>query len=172
VQREAAAEAADYLSTYVWYPQRAGRADLLVPQLEAGDRRQDPLARQEVAAMVALDQAARWTATRAKVARGQGRQPGPEGSIGKLVGSEIARGAASAHASLVGAAGLLSGPDSPLDGLIAEILVSVPGQSIAGGTDEIQRNIIGERALGLPREPSVDADLPFRQVRTNVGRQG
>jgi alkylation response protein AidB-like acyl-CoA dehydrogenase len=169
--REAAAEATEYFATYVWYPQRAGRADLVVPQLRSSGRDRDPVARQQAADLIALERSARWTATRARAGRSAGRQPGPEGSIGKLVGSEIARRSAAAHAAIAGAAGMLSGADGPLGGTIAEVLVSVPGQSIAGGTDEIQRNIIGERSLGLPKEPSVDADVAFREVRTNATRR-
>jgi alkylation response protein AidB-like acyl-CoA dehydrogenase len=93
-----------------------------------------------------------------------GRPPGPEGSLGKLASSVIARQAARVHAQIAGPHGMLAGTGSPLDGIIAEIFLSVPAISIAGGTDQIQRTIIGERILGLPREPDPSRNLPFREV--------
>ena len=55
---------------------------------------------------------------------------------------------------MFGPAATLTGGDGPEDGQIAHLLLTTPSFSIAGGTDEIQRNVIGERGLGLPREPS------------------
>ena len=165
-REEAAAEAGAYLKTYEWYPQRAGRADLVAPVATRLGRAGDPVLRQEMAALHAVQRAAQLTAQRAGAARKAGR-PGPEGSLGKLHGSAIARAAAAAHTHVAGAHAMLDGPDSLEGGIVAEVLVSVPGQSIAGGTDEIQHDIIAERVLGLPKEPSVDADIPFRDVRSN-----
>jgi alkylation response protein AidB-like acyl-CoA dehydrogenase len=160
---EAAAEAEEHARTYVWYPQRAGRADLVVPQAVARGRNRDPVVRQRAAALEAVVRTSRWNVQRA---RAQAR-PGPEGSIAKLCASDIARRAAALHATIHGAHAMLTGPSSPADGIVAEVIVSVPGASIAGGTDEIQHDIVGERVLGLPKEASVDAGVPFREVRTN-----
>lgn len=167
-REQAAAEATAYLQTYEWYPQRAGRADLVAPLARRLGRADDPVLRQDVAALHALQRAAQLTAQRAGARRKAGR-PGPEGSLGKLHASAIARAAAAAHTHVAGAQAMLDGPASLEGGIVAEVLVSVPGQSIAGGTDEIQHDIIGERVLGLPKEPSVDAAIPFRDVRTNRG---
>jgi alkylation response protein AidB-like acyl-CoA dehydrogenase len=154
--REAAEEAEAYAQTYDWYPQRAGRADLV-----AASHSDDPVTRQLIARVITRERTARWNAMRAQDARRQGKPPGPEGSLSKLAASELARLSALAHTSLRGAHAMLAGD------VVHEILVSVPAVSIAGGTDEVQHNIIGERVLGLPKEPSVDADIPFREVRRN-----
>ena len=154
--REAQAEAAAYAQTYVWYPQRAGRVDLV-----AAAHSDDPATRVRMIDAIMRDRTMRWNAARAQAARRAGKPPGPEGSLAKLAASDVARKSALAHTSLHGARAMLAGD------LVHEILVSVPAVSIAGGTDEIQHNIIGERVLGLPKEPSVDADVPFREVRRN-----
>ncbi|MEM9562408.1 MAG: acyl-CoA dehydrogenase family protein [Actinomycetota bacterium] len=165
---EARHEAAEHEKTYVWYPQRQGRIDLLQPRAEANGRSDDPVVRQEIMAVTAFNRAAELTAERAKAARELGRPPGSEGSIGKLALSEVARASHNAHTRIAGAKGMLVEPpaddEDPQHAVVAEVLVSTPAQSIAGGTDEIQHNILGENILGLPKEPAVDRGIPFKDV--------
>ncbi|MEM7342431.1 MAG: acyl-CoA dehydrogenase family protein [Actinomycetota bacterium] len=161
---EARAEAAEYNETYVWYPQRQGRVDLLAERASARGVAADPVLRQEITAVRAAHRAAELTAARAKANRELGRPPGSEGSIGKLASSGIARAGNHAHTRIAGADGMLRAGSDPATALVAEILVSTPAQSIAGGSDEILHNIIGENVLGLPKEPAVDRGIPFRDV--------
>ncbi|HLW70580.1 MAG TPA: acyl-CoA dehydrogenase family protein [Candidatus Binataceae bacterium] len=151
---------------YKWYPQRAGRVDLVIERAKETGANKDPHVRQEIAKLMIMAKSAEWTARRARAAQRQGRPQGPEGSLGKLAASNVARAAAHVHTMITGTAAMLTGGGSPREGIIAEILVSVPAVSIAGGTDEIQRNIIAERVLELPKEPRFDTG-PFRNVRRN-----
>jgi alkylation response protein AidB-like acyl-CoA dehydrogenase len=162
------AEIAELMEPYKWYPQRAGRVDLVIERAKATGRNLDPVVRQAIAKLLSLARSAEWTGRRAKAARVLGRPPGPEGSLGKLYASQVAREAAHVHTLISGSDALLAGGDGPLEGLIAEILLSVPAVSIAGGTDEIQRNIVSERVLGMPKDPQIDAARAFRDVPKNL----
>ena len=152
---------------YTWYPQRAGRVDLILQRAMETGAIKDPAQRQDIARLHIMAESAKWTGERAKVASKAGKPQGPEGSLGKLAASNVARRAARVHTAICGNDALPTGPNSPKEGIIAEILVSTPAISIAGGTDEIQKNIIAERVMGLPKEPRVD-DGPFRDVRRNT----
>jgi len=166
---EERAEIANVMAPYTWYPQRTGRVDLALARARETGRLADPALRQELARLLMLSRSSEWLAQRARTAREAGRPEGPEGSLGKLAASRVARQAAAVHTAISGADAMLAGADGPLDGLVAEILLSVPATSIAGGTDEIQLNIIAERVLGLPREPRLDGG-PFRDVPRNPER--
>jgi alkylation response protein AidB-like acyl-CoA dehydrogenase len=166
VHAEERAETEKANQPYRWYPQRAGRVDLVLERAKETGANADPYVRQQIARLMILAKSAEWTARRARAAQQQGRPQGPEGSLGKLAASHVARACSRVHTLITGTAAMLTGPESPREGVIAEILVSVPAVSIAGGTDEIQRNIIAERVLGLPKEPRFDTG-PFRNVRRN-----
>ena len=161
-------EIAIALAPYKWYPNRAGRIDLIMKRAEETGKINDPAVRQEIARLMIMAKSAEWTARRARAAQEQGRPQGPEGSLGKLASSHVARAAARVHTLLSGADALLTGEDGVMGGTIAEILVSVPATSIAGGTDEIQRNIIAERVLKMPKETAVDTNRPYRDVPRNI----
>jgi alkylation response protein AidB-like acyl-CoA dehydrogenase len=170
--REAAQEWEQVMAPYRWYPQRAGRPDLVIERAIAAGRDTDPLVRQEIVRLITLAWSARWTAQRAAAARAAGRPPGPEGSLAKLASSNIARAAARVHALIAGPSGMLAGADDQTGGgggvgMLSEVLLSVPAVSIAGGTDQIQRTILAERILGLAKEAALDRDEPFRQVHRN-----
>ena len=166
---EERAEIATVMEPYKWYPQRTGRVDLALPRAQETGRIADLTVRQALARLLMLSRSAEWMAHRARHATQLGAPEGAEGSLGKLAASEIARAAAHVHTLISGADAMLAGCDGPHDGLIAEILLSVPATSIAGGTDEIQRNIIAERVLDMPREPRLDTG-PFRDVPRNPPR--
>lgn len=161
---EAEVEAEEHFKTYVWYPQRAGRVDLVIERAQLHGVAHDLVVRQEIAALISFQRTSEWTALRARAARALGRPPGPEGSLGKLAASQVARMAHRVHTLISGANGMLTTGDHPHDATIAEVLVSTPAQSIAGGTDEIQKSIIGEKILGLARESDPSLDLSFREV--------
>lgn len=171
IYREEAREIAIDLEPYKWYPQRAGRVDLVLARAKETGKNTDPVVRQEIAKLLIMARCAEWTARRARAAHQYGRPQGPEGSLGKLASSYIARAANRVHTLISGTDAMLTGKNSPMNGVIAEILVSTPAISIAGGTDEIQKNIIAERVLKMPKEPRLDTERPFRDVPKNAIRK-
>jgi alkylation response protein AidB-like acyl-CoA dehydrogenase len=118
----------------------------------------DPTIRDEIARVVCEARVMGYTARRARDTARSGR-PGPEGSGMKLRGSRLFRDYTALAARILG-------PEMTLDphGSWQTLLLTAPSLSIRGGTDEIQRNIVGERVLGLPGEPRVDRELPYDQL--------
>ncbi len=151
---------------------RSGAGDLVFQVLETYGGAGDPLVRQEVATIYTLLEIARFTDLRVRAAVEAGGRPGPEVSVGKLAASHLLRTMRDTLLRLCGMAATLWGDDAPLGGKVHEVGFSSYLISIGGGTDQIQRNIIGERVLGLPREPRADKDVPFREleVGTRTGR--
>jgi alkylation response protein AidB-like acyl-CoA dehydrogenase len=126
-------------------------------------RTADPSIRQDLARLYAFTETGRWNAQRGKAEAQQGGG-GSVASIGKLSQTRIVKLAAKLGIDIVGAHGLLAGDDGVEGGAFAEAFVFSPASSIYGGTDEIQRNIVAERSLGLPREPAPDRDRPYGDV--------
>jgi len=109
----------------------------------------------------------KYTSMRAISALSKGERPGPENSIGKLVAGSMLQDIAMYAMDLEGAAGVFTGAaEEEARGQFQQMLLSSPSMRIAGGTDEILRNIIAERVLGLPGDIRVDKDVPFNKIPT------
>lgn len=110
----------------------------------------------------------RFTAYRSMTALSRGETPGPENSIGKLVGAPKTQDMASFAIDLMEMSGAIWDEDFAVEsGLFQGSYMGIPGLRIAGGTDEIMANIIAERVLGLPQEPRMDKGIPFNEVPTS-----
>ncbi|MEY3566665.1 MAG: acyl-CoA dehydrogenase [Actinomycetota bacterium] len=118
-------------------------------------------ARQRIVDVWIRSELQRFLSLRTLTAALKGRQPGPEGSVAKLGATLLAVESAQLGLDLLGPAGLLDEGD---DARWVRRFLGYPAHRIGGGTDEVNRNVVAERVLGLPAEPRTDDTLPWRDV--------
>ncbi|MEB3020251.1 acyl-CoA dehydrogenase family protein [[Mycobacterium] crassicus] len=123
----------------------------------------DAHVRQEIARAQALATVNRWNTQRAKTSTDRA-EAATLLALGKIAMSRILHETARVQTEIVGAEAMLSGPENPVGDAVTFRALNAYFTSIGGGTDQIQRNIIGERVLGLPKEPDPYRDAPFRDL--------
>jgi alkylation response protein AidB-like acyl-CoA dehydrogenase len=157
-----------------------GAAEHVLIQLaQANGASHDATVRQDLMRLHCLNEIGRYTTLRQKALRHTGADLPGVGNIAKLSMSRIIRLSRDLGLRIVGPAGALHAYDpddrpaldkaigNPFVGIVTEMALFSPGPSIYGGTDEVQKNILGERVLGLPKEPSNDRTVPFRDLPKN-----
>jgi alkylation response protein AidB-like acyl-CoA dehydrogenase len=136
--------------------------DSLIELARTYGKLDDGHTRQEIARIDALVAVNRWNTQRAKDSGGA--QAAALMALGKLAMSRILHETARVQTAIVGAEAMLAGPDHPVGDAVTFRTLNAYFTSIGGGTDQIQRNIVGERILGLPKEPEPYRDTPFRDL--------
>ncbi|MEM9742479.1 MAG: acyl-CoA dehydrogenase family protein [Pseudomonadota bacterium] len=146
------------------------RVKELAESVYIGDRPaiEDSQVRAKLASWYVQEAGLKYTAYRTLSALSRGAVPGPENSIGKLVGAVKTQDMASFAIDLLEQEGVIrdAGLGGEFGSLFQDTYLAIPGLRIAGGTDEIMANIIAERVLGLPQEPRLDKGVPFNDVPT------
>lgn len=128
----------------------------------------DPVLRQAIARIEALQAVNRWNLARSKSTASQAERLSVL-SLSKIAMSRILHESARVYTDLAGPESMLEGPEHPLGDATTFRALNAYFTSIGGGTDQIQRNIIGEKVLGLPREPDPYHDRPFRELPHDQG---
>ncbi len=137
-------------------------------QTEDGAAIDDRSVRSRLAGYAVKASGLKYTGMRAISALSKGETPGPENSIGKLVAGATMQELAMFALDLQGQGGVVSDPDIAAAGArFQQMLLRSPATRVEGGTDEILRNIIAERVLGLPGDIRVDKDVAFKDIPTS-----
>jgi alkylation response protein AidB-like acyl-CoA dehydrogenase len=135
------------------------------PGLDGGAALKDQALREKLADWYVQAEGLKHTRNRTMTALSRGQTPGPESSIGKIVSAGQMQDLANTAIEMLDQYGIINDPDlAAMRGGFQSSLMFAPGLRIAGGTDEILRNIIAERVLGLPGDIRVDKDVPFKDV--------
>ena len=141
----------------------------LIALAKSQGRAGDPLIRQDLARVYSYAKLGQWNGQRGKAeaARGGGQAVA---NLGKIAQTRIVKSSAKVALDILGANGMLAAPDGEQGGRFAGAMVFSPASSIYGGADEIQRNIIAERTLGLPREQLPGKGEPYGEFLRSIGR--
>jgi len=140
-------------------------ADSLIGMARSAGRLTDAHIRQEIARVEGYAAVNRWNTGRAKATRDRA-EAATLMALGKIAMSRILHETAAVQTEIVGPESMLVGPENPVGDAVAFRTLNAYFTSIGGGTDQIQRNIVGERVLGLPKEPEPFRDTPFRDLPT------
>ncbi|MDQ1533220.1 MAG: hypothetical protein QOF28_981 [Actinomycetota bacterium] len=141
-----------------------GMPQRLIDVARAAGKNGDPVVRQGLARLYILNRIGKFSSLRMRGGNASAGAP----NIAKLMMSDLLRLNRDLGNQIIGADGMIMGPKTLGGGLVQEMTLFSPGPSIYGGTDQVQRNIIGERVLGLPKEPGPDKSTPFRDLKVGT----
>lgn len=156
----------DYVKASKSHPDEYGGLTSTLRAIEMSDGLNE-VQKQKMISLYTNERIAQMTRERVASSIKSGKSPGAEASTMKLHWTNGLRVSRDLGMELLGADGMLVGNDLPVEGKVQHFFLSMPSASIAGGSDEVQRNIIGEKSLGLPKDSQADPSTPFKDIPKN-----